>query len=94
MSIEARLNKLEERNTEFVVCWPIYLNRDGNKIPWSFEINEDDIEAVKFKGSRKGGYVVDRLQDEPFEEFSNRAHRNAAEELDVKVFLHSCSEEL
>lgn len=94
MSFKHRLNKLEQRYAEFVVSWPVYLDGAGNKIAWCSDINEDAVEAVTFKGSRDGGYTVDRLKDEKFEDFKTRAHRDAAEKLSVTVFLLPGSEDL
>ncbi len=42
---EARLAKLEQRNAEFVVTWPEYLDRDGNKVSWCFDIDEHAVDA-------------------------------------------------
>lgn len=89
MNIKTRLEKLEQRDAGFIISWAMHLDRDGQEIPCSDGMDEDAIQAIRFMTGADGEQTVDRLTDEPYADFTKRAHRDAAEELHVTFFAHS-----
>jgi len=85
MSMKSRVDRLETASGKnFVVGWPSYLDGNGNPLPWDTE--QDAIGGIRFSTGEREVAVI-RMEREPYEGFSARAHAAAKERLGIRIWL-------